>query len=376
MTARRHLFHVFATFSVGGPQVRFAKVANALGDRYRHTILAMDGEYEAAARLEHGVEAAFMRDFIPPKGRAPNNVLSFRRILAEMRPSLVVTHNWGSMEWALANTPCLAPHVHVEDGFGADEAAHRLARRTLLRRIGLQGKAVIAASRTIESIAIKEWRLQRKNVRFIANGVESHQFDRLPDPELVSRVRAEGAVLIGTVAALRPEKNLALLVEAFADIRARRPARLVIVGEGPEQKAITARAEALGVDRDVVLLGRLDEPARILRAFDLFMMSSSTEQAPLSLLEAMAAGRAVVATDVGDIAEMVSFDNKPFVTSVGRAPLVKAATELLEDEVLRLKTGAANRAKVIADFSAASMIESWCAVWDGAGVNSRERTAP
>lgn len=366
MSDRRRLFHVFPTFAVGGVQARFARIANALGRRYRHTILAMDGDYAAAGRLGPDVDFQLRDDIACPKRRTLTNALSFRRILAEERPDLLVTSNWGALEWALANTPRIVPQVHMEDGFGPEEAARPIARRVWLRRLTLGGKLVVVASSTLETIARETWRIPPAQLRFIPNGVDSARFARPPDAERAALLGdpADGP-LIGTVAGLRPEKNLLRLVDAFALINEKLPSRLAIIGDGPERPAVAARAGALGVESRVFMPGYLDDPAAILGAFDVFMMSSDTEQAPVSLIEAMAAGLAVAAPAVGDIAEMVAAANRLCIVPADARSLSEAALALLSDEALRKRIGEDNKARSLAVFSEAATIERWKAIWDG-----------
>jgi len=119
-------------------------------------------------------------------------------------------------------------------------------------------------------------------------------------------------VVVGTVAGLRAVKNLPRLVRAFA-VMTHKPARLVIVGEGPESERIAAEARAKGVAARVLMPGFLSEPARWIGHFDIFALSSDSEQFPISLVEAMAAGLPAVATAVGDVPGIVSEDNKPLI---------------------------------------------------------------
>ena len=111
--------------------------------------------------------------------------------------------------------------------------------------------------------------------------------------------------IIGTVAALRAEKNLARLLRAFHLAVQDTPGRLVVIGDGPERAALEALASKLGVADRVFWAGHVPDPAELIKAFDIFAMSSDTEQMPISLLEAMAAGLPTAATDVGDIKQML-----------------------------------------------------------------------
>src|SRR5205085_9996265 len=109
-------------------------------------------------------------------------------------------------------------------------------------------------------------------------------------------------------------KNLPRLVRAFAAMT-HKPARLVIVGEGPESERIAAAARSAGVAARLLMPGFLAEPARWIGHFDIFALSSDSEQFPISLVEAMAAGLPVVATAVGDVPGIVAEDNKPLIVA-------------------------------------------------------------
>ena len=296
--SQRVLLHAFSTFKLGGPQARFVQLANAFGARYRHIVVAMDGNFEAGSRLSSDVPWEAMP--IPVRrGGALANRGAFRALLQAVRPDLLISYNWGTIEWTAANLPRRVPQVHVEDGFGPEESAGQLPRRVWTRRIllGAGRVPVIVASRNLERLATKVWWVDARRLRFFANGVPSQQ----PHGTRATNAR----LTIGTVAGLRQEKNVARLVRAFAALRAYRDAQLVIVGDGPERAAVAALASELGVAADVEFTGYLENPGERLRQFDLFALSSDTEQLPISMLEAMALGIPVVATRVGDVADVL-----------------------------------------------------------------------
>src|SRR6185437_14374501 len=127
--------------------------------------------------------------------------------------------------------------------------------------------------------------------------------------------------VIGTVAALRPEKNLSRLLRAFRLVRERMPCRLLIAGDGEERASLEKQAEFLGLREQVLFTGHVQETERIYAALDLFALSSDTEQMPTTVVEAMASGLPVAAVDVGDISQMVAAENRPFVTERNEASL-------------------------------------------------------
>ncbi len=349
------LLHVFSTFAVGGPQVRFATVANHFGPRWRHAVVSMDGNLAARERLDLGLDVSFPALDLP-KGDTLGNIRRIRAALRALDPATLLTSNWGTIEWAMANRMPLVRHVHVEDGFGPEERARQLPRRVLVRRLCLARRTVVVPSLTLQRIATGTWRLDPARVRYLPNGIDLARFATGP----VATWPGEGPV-VGTVAALRPEKNVARLLHAFAQATRLRPARLVVVGDGPERPALEALAQAIGIS--VVWAGHCADPAPLLRGFDVFAMSSDTEQMPISLLEAMACRRPVAATDVGDIAAILPPEQSRFVVPLDHGRLGDALAALLESDDERRRLGAANRARAEACYDQASMFDAWASVF-------------
>ena len=367
-----HLLHVFSTFAIGGPQTRFAALANRLGPKYRHTIFALDGDLACVDRLDPAVDAKAMAMRLP-KGGTVNfaNLARIRRQLAATRPDVLLTYNWGAIEWVLAERwrPFVPRHIHLEDGFGPDEGPGRqLPRRVMFRRLVLGGDVqVVVPSQTLCRVATGTWRLAPRSVRYIPNGIDPVRFAAPADGSLVHRLgAADGRLTIGSLGGLRPEKNLPRLLRAFAALPPELPARLVIAGEGPEMPTLTTLATALGIADRVVMMGSIDRPERLLGHFDVFALSSDTEQMPYSILEAMAAGLPIVATDVGDVADMVAPENRPFVLAASdEARFAAGLAQLLTDAEARLRLGVANQRRVRAHFTIDKMVAAYDALFAG-----------
>src|SRR5207237_2180444 len=157
------------------------------------------------------------------------------------------------------------------------------------------------------------------------------------------------------------------LIDAFAGVRVERTAVLAIVGDGPERGALHAHANALGIGQSVVFTGMCPNPERLLPSFNIFAISSDTEQMPLSVLEAMAAGRPVVATDVGDIREMLAPENHPFVVRKDATMLSAALRGLLDNERRASDIGTANARRARTFFDQEVMFTHYKALFDGNG---------
>lgn len=360
----RTLLHVFPSFAVGGAQMRFIQLANHFGPRYRHLIVAMNGEHEALSRLSADVDARLLTVAVKKSGPW-SNLGSFRQILRQERPDLLVTSNWGSIEWALANLSGLCPHVHMEDGFGPDEVSRQLPRRVWTRRLALRRATIMLPSQTLYRLAHDVWRLPPHRLRHIPNGVDCRRFAGAADAALVARLGLDGPEpIIGTVAALRAEKNPGRLLDAFAQVVRDRPARLVIIGDGPEMPRLQAMAGTLCLSRRVVFTGAMTQPERLLPAFTIFALSSNTEQMPLSVLEAMAAGKPVASTRVGDVGAMLCDENAPFVVEPRAETLAQAMGALLDAPDRARRIGAANARRAHHDFDQSLMFSAHGALFD------------
>lgn len=361
------ILHVFPTFALGGSQRRFIALVRHFGKRYRHVVKPLQGPTDAAALLDPRETDCEVRQPAAKPGGAGAAIAAARRDLAALRPDLLVTYNWGAMEWGAANLLVGLRHIHIEDGFGPEEAARQLRRRVLFRRLVLNRRStLVVPSRTLMDIAARTWRIAPARTLYIPNGIPCARFQRAPDPALTATFRGRGPV-IGTVATLRREKALDRMIAAFAAVRADADARLVIVGDGPERARLEALAEARGLSGDVTFTGALAQPERIVGAFDIFALSSDTEQMPLSILEAMAAGRAVAATDAGDVKALLAEDNRAFVRPKDDGALADAMTALLRDPALRDRLGAANRARALGMFDEQQMFDAYDRLFAAAG---------
>jgi glycosyltransferase involved in cell wall biosynthesis len=362
------MLHAHSTFALGGKEARAVQLMNAFGGAAEHVVLsASPGMFSARAGLDPALRVDFPDD-APSLTGLPTPARLFALARWMRRFDLVLTYNWGAFDMVMARRLFgavlrLPPLVHHEDGFNSDEAARLDPKRNLYRRLGL-GAAyrLVVPSQLLAGIARTQWRLPPQRIERIPNGIPVARYALPPSLDALG-LGERGEIVIGTVAGLRPVKNLTRLVRAFAAVKGVK-ARLIIIGEGPESERIAAEARAQGVAARVDLPGFRAEPWRWIGGFDIFALSSDSEQFPISLVEAMAAGLPAVATAVGDIPNMVAVQNRPFIVAPqDEAGFGAALTALAERPDLRRAVGAANRAKAAAEYDERAMVSRYARLY-------------
>ncbi|MBC8366968.1 glycosyltransferase [bacterium] len=230
--------------------------------------------------------------------RDPRILLRLWRHLRRRGPGMIYIQDhhdcifWGSLAAALSGfIPVVIP-VHSSGQKGA--TSFRIQSRWLL---GL-GQVLVLLGRWHHRALRDEDRLVDGPRATIPNPLDSTRFN------FMQRSKSE-EIVVGTVAALRPEKRHDLLLKLFAELNSLRPSRLRIAGEGPEQKILEKLADGLGIRSQVEFLGSREDVAEVLASFDLFLLTSEVEAQPLSLIEALACGVAVAAPARGGIPEIL-----------------------------------------------------------------------
>ena len=346
------------------------RLMNAWGNRARHTIVSsMPSEYGARDAIAPGVAYEIAQD--PPPLTGKPSVARYEALARYMRRfDLVLTYNWGAIDGVMARrafgkgTP---PLIHHEDGFNQDEACGLKLERNLYRRIALPAAyALVVPSETLEAIALKTWKQPRERVRRIANGIPTAIYAKPPRPDAIPGLKKrDDELVIGTLAGLRAVKALPNLVTAVGGLSVK--ARLVIVGEGPERDTIQRSAQAMGLADRLVMPGFMRDPHKFIGLFDIFALSSLSEQFPISVVEAMAAGRPVISPPVGDVLRMVSDENRPYLAYAGDPLRLRDALEhFVRHPDWARHAGAANQVKARADYDEAGMIAAYARLYGDA----------
>jgi glycosyltransferase involved in cell wall biosynthesis len=288
-----------------------------------------------------------------------------RRIAAE-RPA--VFH--AQLTWPLACKHGLLAAA-ITRGPSLVATAHLFIEHVVTARVRLQQRILtplvqryVAVSRAVAAHWERDLGVPRDKLRVVPNGIPLAPYEHGPSASPPEGLLADpaGRPTVLTAARLDAQKGLPHLLEAAAGLPA---ARFVVAGDGPERAALEAHARRLGLDGRLRFLGyRSDIPA-LLAACELVVLPSLFEGHPLALLEAMAAGRPVVATAVGGVPEIVDHGvTGLLVPPADSAALGAAIGALLADPARARAMGAAGRAKAEREFSARVMVERLTRVYD------------
>jgi glycosyltransferase involved in cell wall biosynthesis len=369
-TAPRVL-HLHSTFAAGGKELRCVQLMNAFGPALRHSVVsAMPEQMAAREHIKRGVKVDFPKNFPSLTGfPSPGRLVALAKA---MKPyDLVLTYNWGAMDAVMAHTVFaqnmgLPPLVHHEDGFNEDEASELKTRRNWYRRIAMgKSSGLVVPSKRLERIALDTWQQPRGRVLRFANGIDTETFAQTPDPTALRVLKRKDEFWVGTLAGLRKVKQLDQLVRAFSILPDNW--QLVLIGEGPEREAIREVANHLEVSHRVHMPGAISDPARVIGLFDIFALSSASEQFPISVVEAMAAGLPVVAPDVGDIKDMVAQPNRTLITKPGNIEEMGAVlAHLAQDPALRRELGEANQQRAREMYDETQMVANYRKLYSSA----------
>ncbi len=305
-------------------------------------------------------------DFAKRPGLDMGLLLRLASFLRRSRVEIVHTHaftaaTWGRLAAALAGTPLVVAHEH--SAFSLGSWPHRSVDRLLAPLTDRW----LAVSESLGRDLARVERLPLSRLVVVRNGIPLTPVDAI-DPVAVRRDLAlpPDAELVGTVGRLESRKGLEVLLEAVKRLAAERPAlRALLVGDGPLRSDLERECRRLSIADRVVFAGRREDIGRVLVALDVFVLPSHTEGLSIALLEAAAAGRPIVATDVGGNGEVLSDGRSGLLVAPGDAATLAGAIAGLLSAPDRARALGVEAARgVRARFSSALMVRSIESVYD------------
>ena len=204
-----------------------------------------------------------------------------------------------------------------------------------------QSDGVTAVSESLKADTLRELDVT-SDIRVIPNFLNWEVHRRVDASALRARLAQPDERVVIHVSNFRPVKRVPVVVRIFAAIRAAMPARLLMVGHGPDRSEAEAVAVELGVAADVEFLGEQERVTPLLSASDLFLLPSSQESFGLAALEAMACEVPVIASRVGGLPEVIQHGDNGFLYPPDEVDaMAESAIALLRDEPLRRRVGVA-----------------------------------
>ncbi|MFF2107813.1 glycosyltransferase [Rhodococcus koreensis] len=313
-----------------------------------------------------GREGAFFADLtaagIPAralhraKSRALSALVDLVREMRRASPDIVIVRGYSSeILGRIAAVIAQVPHVVVWVHNCGDIERRSLTRRFADRLLRPGTTAYFGVAHAQVEYLVDELHHPPGKVRVIHNGVDPALFDPAGDRGILAEFAIAGHdPVVGILAALRPEKDHAMLLRAARMVVDELPhTRVLIIGDGPQRGALEKLTSELGLVDNVVFTGSRSDGPALLGAVDVFVLSSySIECFPMALLEAMAAGRPAVCTAVGGIPEMISDGITGHLVPPRDAhALAKALVRVLSDPARAREMGRAARARVENEFS-------------------------
>jgi glycosyltransferase involved in cell wall biosynthesis len=323
---------------------------------------------------EETVDGVRIRRWVRTSSAGPLFGLSFVtgviQSLRRLRPTydLIHTHQglWEAIATGLGRDLFSGAPVLVQPAssgyYGEAEELSRTKGFPVLRRLALRNRHFAAISADIA----RQWRdlgVPAERIIRTASGVDAEHFRPGPSAEDERLPPRPRAVFTGR---LHPQKNLAFLLDVWAEVVRDRPATLVLVGDGPDRPALEEQAGRLGIRERVVFTGPVADPAESLRAADLFVLPSVAEGMSNSLLEAMATGLACLASDIGGNIDLLAEGPCGRLLPPGdRAAWAAALRELLNDPEQARALGRRARERIEREFALPVVVDRYLEIYRG-----------
>jgi glycosyltransferase involved in cell wall biosynthesis len=365
---------IMATGTNGGAQEHvFALASRLCSDRYDVRVISLSHGSSVRRMQKAGIETSVIDE--------PDDRLAVRALaeeLAAFEPEVVHNHMYrAEVVGTLAalhlgengcRRPAVISTVHSSRVRCVDD-------REKLRQLTPLMDRLIVVSRAIERKIAEEGR-KGAPVSLIYNGVDLQRYNhQQPCCTLHEEygIDSEGPI-VGVVARLEAEKGHRTLIDAWPDVLAAVPsAWLLIIGEGSERDSLESQAQSLGIEHRVVFTGRREDVPAVTAALDISVLPSYREAQGLSVLEAMALSRPVVASAVGGIPEMIEDGvTGLLVPPHDREALAAAIVRLLTDHPLADMIARAGHNLVHDRFCIELMIESISSLYDEAALKMRQ----
>lgn len=363
----KRVLHIIDSLYLGGAQEVVLNLATCGSSRFRHEVATMHGHGIYWDRLR---QAGVKVHSLSPHKLLPLYLASIPwRLLADrpdilhchLIPSNIIAKPLG----ALLGVPVVINHDHTNDTRRA-ESRLLLALDRFSNRFASH---IVAVSASCRNFLITRESIPANDVTLVPNAIDLLRFSpavaRRDQARLELGLPASARVVAG-VGRLNPQKNFALFLDVAAQLAPRFPdLHFLLAGDGPEEKMLREKAAALGIADRVTFSGYVADTRLVYLAADVLLMPSRYEGLPMTLLEAMAMGLPVVASQLDGIAEVIGDGREGFLVPSDEAALfVERTAALLQDAELSSCIAQNARAKIEASFSVERMTSAVEEIYD------------
>lgn len=346
----------------GGAERVVVDIARGL-NRQRFEVTVLSIWRRVGSGLEQKLDDSDVRMFYLGKSAGFDGRTYHRlhRVLRDHSPDVVHTH-LHVLRYALPSMMFLRPAVCLHTVHNQAEREVEPRARCIQRYALTHGVVPVAVSRDVACTLGQSYGIQE--CRIIPNGIPTADYaapDISPREWRAKQGFQDEDVLFVCVARFAPQKNHALLLEAFSRGLAGDPrAHLVLIGDGDFREQLTERAKSLGLGHKIHFLGVRTDIANALNAMDVFVLSSDWEGNPLSVMEAMASGLPVISTAVGGVPDLLASGKEGLLVREKDAEgLARAMTQLLDNAETRHAMGLAAKQRARQNFDVSRMIRDY-----------------
>jgi glycosyltransferase involved in cell wall biosynthesis len=288
-------------------------------------------------------------------------------LIKERDIKIVRTHQYhanlyGRLAAWLAKVPCIVASVH--NVYTIDRKLHRRMINKFLARFT---DKVIAVSETVKKDVLTYDGLSEDRVRVIYNGIDTDRFSNLNGSLIRSKLGISSeAPVIGTVGRLTLQKGQKYLIDAVSALKEKiSQILLLIVGDGPMRGELENHIKVLGADKNIILLGTRRDIPQLLSAMDIFVLPSIWEGLGTALIEAMAAGKAIIATDIPPIREIINTEKIGILVPARDSKAMASSIELLlNDKTLAETFCKSARERAFSDFNMTNTVDKYTNLYE------------
>jgi len=364
--------HVIYHFGIGGLENGVVNLINHLPEgKYRHAVICATDYTDFAKRIQRDDVQVYALHKRPGNDFVAQ--LRLWKLLRQIKPQIVHTRNFGTIEYTIPAFFAGVPHrVHGEHGRDMLDITGSKQKYKLLRRCYSSFiNCFVAMSQDLQQWLQRDVGIDTAKIVQLYNGVDFSRFSAAADSVLAQELGLSAeCFVIGTVGRLQEEKDQRTLIEAF-NLLVGLPAAqdrelcLVLVGDGPEETGLKALVNQYNLKDKVLFLGARNNIHQIMALLDLFVLPSRGEGVSNTILEAMATGLPVVATNVGGNPELViEGQTGRLVPSQAPGQMAQAISDYLCSPQQLVQHGKQGQQRARQQFSLEAMVDRYMAFYD------------